>query len=193
MRWQVMVVVALVSVGNAHAASEDGVGAQYLAACSVELQKLNIPASMSDCERLLERSRLIQSEAIRFLAQADDAGREAFAASSTLGRYDMMALDVNHSALMMQVLSERETAASGMVGHLVKDIMKPSCGYYQIDIIMRTLEDAKALPAVPKQAARKSAQSTYKSCLGDALESGKVDKCLNPIFKPVISEPSPNP
>lgn len=192
MRGMIVLAVVMVWVGNAQAAPEDGAGVRYLAACSAELQKINLPASVGDCERLLDRSHLIQSEAIRYLAQASDEERQAFGAASTLGRYELISPDINHTALMPQVLNEKETAASGMVGHLVKDIMKPSCGYYQLDILMRVLDDANALPQSPKQAARKPAHVVYKSYLAEALDGGNVEKCLNPIFKPVTLALSPN-
>lgn len=193
MRWGIILAVAMLWMGGAQAAPVEGVGDRYLAACSMALLKLNIPATVGDCERLLGRSHLIQSEAIRYLAQTTDAERQAFGAASTLGRYDLIMPEDNHVAVVNMVLTEKETAAQGMIGQLVKDIMDPGCGYYQIDIILRALDDAKVLPSSPKQASRKSAHTTFKGCLGGAFEDGKVEKCLNPIFKPVISEPSPNP
>lgn len=193
MQWGLVLAVAVVWIGNARAAPEEGVGARYLMACSAELGSRNFPADAADCEKLLVLSHQIQSDAIRYLAQADDKERQVFGAASTLVRYEIVEPDVDPAALVSLLLNEKETAAPGMVVQLAKDVMKSGCGYYQIDVIMKALAGADALPPPPKQVSRKSARAAYKSCIGEKLHDGKVADCLNPIFYPVMKEPSPSP
>lgn len=174
-------------------APEEAAGGRYLRVCALELASRNLPASASDCEKLLERSHLVQSDAIRYLAQANDKERESFGAMSTLGRYEIVESDVDPVSLVLLLLGEKETAAPGMVVQLAQDVMKSSCGYYQIDIIMKALSDASAHPLPSKRTSGKSVNLAYKSCIGVTLQDGKVSDCLNPVFQSVTSEPSPNP
>lgn len=204
MYWSLVVVGVLACMGTiqaeeqpaimlAQVAPVEGIGARYLKACTAELKLHNLPASASDCEKVLERSRLIQSDAIRYLAQANDAAREAFGGMSTMGRFETVVPDADLATLMPLLLDERESATPRMVVQLAGDVMKSSCGYYQIDILMKALENADALPPPPKQTSRKPVVLEYKSCIGGALPDGKVVTCLNPIFQPTTSAPSPNP
>lgn len=202
MRWGIVVAAAVGWIGNAYAwdsltiaavqsppttlnqaVPEEALSARYLKACSVELKNRNLPDSVGDCEKLLERSHLIQSEAIRYLAQANDKEREAFGGAPTLVRYEIVGLDVDPVVLMPILLDEKETATSGMVVQLARDVMKSSCGYYQIDIIIKALGDADSLPQQPKKAPSKSVKLEYKSCISGTLQDGKVADCLNPIFQ----------
>lgn len=204
MYWGLVLVGVLVGMGTiqaeeqpaitlAQAAPDEGMGARYLRVCTAELKLRNLPAGASDCEKVLERSRLIQSDAIRYLAQANDAAREAFGGMSTMGRFETVVPDADLAILVPLLLDEAESATPRMVVQLAGDVMKPGCGYYQIDILMKALENADALPQPPKQQARKPVVLEYKSCIGGALPDGKVVTCLNPIFQPTISAPSPSP
>lgn len=213
MRWGLaVVVVVVVWIGNAQAKDQlsattviqtlpttqsgtapvEGVGEKYLKVCTSELKKRNLPANVADCEKLLERSHLMQSGAIWYLTQASDAEREAFGSASTLARYELVEPEVDPAVLVPLLLDEKESTSSKLVVHLARDVMKSGCGYYQIDVLMKALDNADALPQLPKQQVRKSGRVPYKGCLGAALSVGKASECLNPIFLPVTSEPSPN-
>lgn len=214
MRWGLAVMMVTIAwIGNVHAKAqlsavkvmqtlptppaeavpEEGVGEKYLRICEAELKVRNLPASAADCEKLLERSQLIQSDAIRYILQATDKERQTFGTTPTLERYVLVEPGIDPAILVPLLIEEKETDSPRMVVQLAKDIMKSGCGYYQIDIIMRALNDAKALPLLPKLQARKSGQVPYKSCLSGVLPDGKVEECLNPIFQFATSEPSPNP
>lgn len=195
MWWGMAILVVLGEFGSAMAQtpSEEGVGGRYLRVCATELQQRNLPAAVGDCERLLERSHLVQSDAIRYLAHGSDDDRQRFGAAPTLGRYEILESDVDPSLLMSFFLNEKGSAASGLAVQLAKDVMKPGCGFYQIDAILRTLEGIDALPPSPRSASRKPRHPAYKSCLAGVAPDGNVASCLNPIFLPLTSEPSPNP
>lgn len=174
--------------------TEDTVAARFVTACRAEFQRRNTVATEADCESLLLRSHLIQSDAIRYLAQASEVDRQAFAAASTLARFEILAADVDATGLVPILLEEREAPNSRMAVQLARDVMKSSCGFYQIEVILKTLDVAGALPQPPKSNARRPVQLAYKSCMTEVKPGGEISRCLNPIFQSAVtSAPSPNP
>ena len=168
-------------------------GEQYVLACATELAKLGRPNAATDCEQLIRHSHLIQSDAIRYLTAASDKERQAFAELSTLGRFEVLEPDVDPSKITLLILSEHKAPGSRMAVQLAKDVMQPGCGYYQIELMLKALDNAHALPQVKVARAGKGKdrQAAHESCVSKSQDAAQ--ECLNPVFQVVTSEPSPNP
>lgn len=144
------------------------------------------------CEGLMVKSRLIQSDALRYLAPLTEKQREKFATSSTSGRFDMVEVGADIPALVRAVLTE--VASEGLVtpangsrvaAAVVADVMKSNCGPYQLDTIMRTV-DATSKDRGTNRPRAKVRVTTACLVSGGSQSADAIDdlkKCLNGIFQ----------
>lgn len=172
---------------------------QFVAACLSQGAALNVTGEF--CEGLMVKSRLIQSDALRFLTPLTEKQREKFATASTAERFNLVEAGADMTALARVALMEAATEGlvvpvnGGRVAAAVlADVMKPSCGPYQLDTIMRTVDaslndrgDAQARGKV-RVVKKQTKKITTAACLvsGEAQSADAIDdlkKCLSDIFQ----------
>lgn len=178
--------------------------AQFVATCLGQGASFN--ATREFCEGVMVKSRLIQSDALRFLTPLTEKQRETFAMAPTAERFDMMESSVDIPKLVRAVFLEAATeglvtpvSGGRVAAQLLADIMKPSCGPYQLDTILRTVEvslqDRNEDQMRPKVRSTKKQpkKSESTACLvsgetspaesADAIDDLK--RCLSTIFQVV--------
>lgn len=174
---------------------------QFVATCLGQGAALN--ATQEFCEGLMIKSRLIQSDALRFLTPLNEKQREKFAMAPTAERFDMMESSVDIPKLVRAVFLEAATeglvvpvSGGRVAAQLLADIMKPNCGPYQLDTILRTvdmtLKDRKvrAIKNQPKKtesAACLVSGETSSAESADAIDDLK--RCLSNIFQVIQPQP----
>jgi hypothetical protein len=191
---------------------------QFVTACLSQGAALNVTSEF--CEGLMVKSRLIQSDALRYLTPLNEKQREKFATSSTAERLDAVEANADIVALVRAVLLEIGTEGlvvpmegRRLAAAVLADIMKTNCGPYQLDTIMRTVEATLSdqggdQPRAKVRAVRKQPKTMDAAACLPSGESQSVDaidnlkKCLSDIFQVITptSDPvsvtlvlSPNP
>lgn len=190
---------------------------RFMAGCLTQGASLNVTGEQ--CESFMVKSRLIQSDALRKLMTLDDKQRGKFAVLSTKERFDIVEANADVTKLVSVVLKEVGTDGlvvpepdSRVAAHIVGDVMKPNCGPYQLDMILRTVDNAvkeRGDTVVRAKVVRNSKQAPKKvetACIvpDDSIMTVEenLKRCLSGIFQladlsqrtaSVVVNPSPNP
>ncbi len=210
-----LVVLAASSVAVAQETSQPTPPAtQFVTACLSQGATLN--TTTEQCESFMVRSRVIQSDALRYLTPIEEKQREKFAALPTKDRFDLVESGADMTKLVSVVLKEVGTEGlvvpapdSHVAAHIVGDVMKPNCGPYQLDMILRTVDSVVKETPVRAKVGRNAKQPPKKvetACIVSDESTATVDedlkRCLSGIFQlgdqsqrtaSAILEPSPNP